>query len=253
MKRLGALVVIAIVLAGCSGDPARLVVGAGTTLVDSGVMAEVETAYEAAHPEVDVVIVAGDSGSLLRLGESGDVDVVITHAPALELESVARGATRTSAFTGRFVLVGPEGDPLTATAVVAAFAEIGDIGRTFVSRGDDSGTAEAERTIWAEAGIDPVGSPWYLVTGSGMGFTLQVADQRQAFTLVDEATWLSSRTRLVEVPLAEHPLLANAYSALTFHDEAIATAFASWIAGPDGFAVVDAATRSLFGASLYRP
>lgn len=253
--KVAALLLLCCLVAACSPNEQRLTVAAGTTLVDSGVMERVEAAYEADHPGVDVVVIAGASGTILALGRSGDADVVVSHAPGLEEQLLRQvpSATRLEAFASEFMLVGPEDGPARGiTDVVDAFRVVASEGAPFVSRGDDSGTAQAETTIWSTAGLQPSGQAWYTVTGSGMGFTLQVADQRKAYTLVDRATWVNANLSLVEIPLDRSPLLDNQYSVLMFDGDELAADFARWLAGEDGDAIVGEFTDDR-GRAIFRP
>lgn len=184
MKRgLVALVILAAAAAaGCSAQD-RVVVAAGTTLVDSGFIERVLEGLSATPASV----VATSSREAFALGSAGSAELLITHLPGAEQEFLAEhpGALQSPVFSSEFVLVGPPGETLETFDVVDAFRLIAAEGHAFVSRADGSGTAAKELELWRLAGIDPAGEPWYIETGQGMGFTLQVADQRDAFTLAE--------------------------------------------------------------------
>src|SRR5690606_10393994 len=138
---------------------------------------------------IDVKVIAVGTGAALRMGASGNADVVLVHAPEAERPYVESG----DLIEGRqvmhndFVLVGPPEDPAAVRAertIAAAMRAIGRRG-TFVSRGDQSGTHTQELSLWADAGIDPRTLERREETGQGMGATLNVADQRRAYTLTD--------------------------------------------------------------------
>jgi tungstate transport system substrate-binding protein len=115
-----------------------------------------------------------------------------------------------------FVVIGPPEDPakikgLTATEALRRIAETRS---PFVSRGDKSGTHALELTLWKQAGVEPRGS-WYVESGQGMGQTLGIANERQAYTITDRATYLAFRQRVTLPVLVEkdRPLL-NIYSVM---------------------------------------
>lgn len=121
----------------------------------------------------------------------------LAHAPAAEEGLVASGVTggRLLVMHNDFALVGPATDPAGlagAADLDAAMVALASGTAPFVSRGDDSGTHQRERALWADAGVGP-GGTWYLETGQGMGGTLQIADERQGYTLADRATFLATQ------------------------------------------------------------
>jgi tungstate transport system substrate-binding protein len=69
--------------------------------------------------------------------------------------------------------------------------------------------------IWRLTGIAPRGEPWYLSSGAGMGTTLTMAHEKQAYTLTDIATYLTMQARL-QLPLLYEgdPILRNQHGAI---------------------------------------
>jgi len=254
--------VCALVLAAC-GQPgsARIVVAAGTTIVDSGLVEGVVAAYRDVHPDAPrFSVVAAGSTEVLALGERGAADVLISHLPDAEERFLAAhpDAIARPVFASRFLLVGPPGQTIVSPGmdVSEAFAAIARRGATFVTRADESGTNAKERAIWAAAGIEPSGS-WYVETGLGMGHTLQVADQRNAFTLAEEGAFRAARhLGLVEIPVADPAgVLVNPYRAIAVDPQTrpVAADFVHWLATDEGRAAVLAVDDRLFGAPVYRP
>ncbi len=144
---------------------------------------------------IAVRVVAQGTGQALETGRRGDVDVVFVHARNLEEQFVADGygVERVDVMYNDFVIVGPGDDPAgiaEAESAAGALAAIAAAEVPFASRGDDSGTHVAERTLWAAAGVEPAGG-WYRETGSGMGPTLNTASQMNAYALTDRGTWLT--------------------------------------------------------------
>ncbi len=261
MRRRAAAVLLVLAAAcGPSGD--RVLVAAGTTLVDSGLLDAVVADYEAENPGVEVSVVGEATAQVLELGRRGGADLLITHAPAAEQAFVdeGRAARVVELLQSRFALVGPPGrvSDLDGLDPGAAFAAIAGQGWDFVTRADGSGTHEREREVWDLAGVAPDGEPWYVATGQGMGLTLQVADQRGAFTLAEEGSFLAAGdvVTLAAVDLAPSNLLANPYRAIVVEggeEQEAAGAFVDWLLSSDGRAAIERANEELFGREIYSP
>lgn len=135
------------------------------------------------------------TGEALKMGENGDVDIVLVHAKASEEEFVANGfgVERFQVMYNDFVVIGPT-EPIAATDdIESVFKAIQDEQLTFVSRGDDSGTDKKEKGIWKKLEIDPSQNPNYLESGQGMGATITMADEKNAYCLTDRGTWLKMK------------------------------------------------------------
>jgi tungstate transport system substrate-binding protein len=157
-------------------------------------------------------------------------------------------------FASEFFIVVDSSIPLIAGSVEEALSSIATRSLPFMSRDDGSGTNAAELTAWQSAGIDPSGEPWYFRTGTGMGSTLQVADQRHATTLTEHGSFLASESVLSLVRV-ENTALDNPYD-LTVVDPGgnpAASTFAVWLASPDGAVVITNANQKLFGEQVYEP
>jgi tungstate transport system substrate-binding protein len=254
VKRLVSALVL--VLTACAGaQDHRLIVAAGTTLVDSGILEDVVEAFEAEHPNVELSVVGESTSQVLQLGRLGGADVMITHGPELEAQFVEDGlaARYELVFVSSFVVVGPP-DGLAGGPVVDALTAIAGNAYPFVSRADGSGTHEAEQALWAAAAIDPVGQPWYLETGQGMGLTLQVADQRNAYTLAELGSYLTAAATLSLRPLAVPDLPPNPYHLIVVASSpelATAETFLDWLTGPAGRAAIEQANLNQFGRVVY--
>ncbi|MEL7105274.1 MAG: substrate-binding domain-containing protein [Pseudomonadota bacterium] len=167
--------------------------------------------------EIDV-FVAG-TGRALRLGQAGDVDAVLVHAPAAEADFIAAGHApyRRQIMYNTFVLVGPADDPAgiaAATNAAHALRAIADARAPFVSRGDESGTHLRELAVWDAAGRQPDGT-WYRSVGAGMGTALNIAVGMGAYILTDKASWLNFANQSDLAVLFEgDPALINQYAYL---------------------------------------
>ncbi len=171
----------------------------------------------------EIKVIAVGTGQALKLGENGDADLLVVHAPDKEKAFVEAGfgIDRQPFMYNEFVVVGPASDPAkvkTAETAVAAFTDIARAGiagkAKFASRGDNSGTHFKEQGLWKAANLKPEGE-WYLSTGSGMGATLNTAVGMNAYTLSDSSTWLkfANKQNLVSV-FSGDPVLFNQYSVI---------------------------------------
>lgn len=255
MRRIGVAILLLPVIAACSGGT-RVIVASGTTLVDSGFLDAVIGVYEAEHPGVDVSVVGDATSRALELGRRGSADLLITHAPGQEQKFVAEGraAEYTPFVNSRFVILAPPGSGLNGTPE-QILGEIARRGFPFVTRADGSGTNAKELELWADAGIDPKGRSWYLETGQGMGFTLQVADQRGAATLAELGAYRAAAPSLSLEPVSsDDPRLTNPYHLIVVagaENQAAAADLADWLVSPDGRAAGAAVNKTLFGDTVY--
>lgn len=135
------------------------------------------------------------TGEALKMGENGDVDIVLVHAKASEEEFVANGfgVERFQVMYNDFIVVGPT-EPIAHTDdIESVFKTIQEEQLTFVSRGDDSGTDKKEKGIWKKLELDQTQNPNYLESGQGMGATITMADEKGAYCLTDRGTWLKMK------------------------------------------------------------
>ena len=176
----------------------RLRMSTTTSTENSGLLSVLLPPFEKKYAcKVDVVAVG--TGKALKLGEAGDVDVVFVHARTLEDKFMASGfgVNRRDVMYNDFVLLGPPGDPAgvgKAKSASDAFRAIAAKGGSFISRGDDSGTHQKEKEVWASAGIVPRGA-WYIEAGQGMGEVITMATEKRGYTLSDRGTYIAFRKK----------------------------------------------------------
>jgi tungstate transport system substrate-binding protein len=168
---------------------------------------------------VPLATVIGPSGQILHAAAQGDLDVVLTHAPALEAKFLGSGAAeeRCPLVISRFVVVGPPSDPAGVRAArdaSDAFRIIAAHSATFISRGDSSGTNEREVAVWRLAGLAPwqPGHAWYLESGTDQTTTLRLADERHAYALADLPTLATLRDLAIRPLFGGDTILVNRYS-----------------------------------------
>ena len=226
-----------------------LVLATTTSTENSGLLEKLLPPFEEKF-RVRVRVVAVGSGAALKLGERGDADVLLVHAPEAEEAFVAagHGVNRRGFMYNDFVLVGPQTDPAGikgVTEVVKALFRVGEKGALFVSRGDDSGTDQKEKSLWREAGVTGFG-PWYKEIGRGMAETLTVADEMRAYTLSDRATYLALGSKIALAVLVEGDArLRNPYSVIAVnparHPDANylgAMQLIAWVTSPAGQTII---------------
>ncbi len=244
------------------GEPGRSAIQVGTTTsaYDSGLLEALGQAFEATNPEYEIRFFAVGTGQALEMGRRGDVDLVLAHAPAAEQEFVSggHGWRRRPIMRNDFVLAGPPEDPAGirgAEDVLSALQLIAAGGGPFVSRGDQSGTHARERSLWMWAGVSPEPA-WYREVGQGMGATLLIAGEQQAYTLTDRATLTITgpATHLAEL-FADDPLLENVYAAIEVRaaaNPAGACALSEWLGSAEGSRLIES-FRPGGGEALFTP
>jgi tungstate transport system substrate-binding protein len=227
-----ALAVMVMLLAGIVGcgekteqpvERTELILATTTSTQDSGLLDEWVPMFEAENP-YSVKVIAVGSGQAMEMGRNGECDVMLVHSPAAEEQMVADGYAidRNAVMHNNFIIVGPASDPAgikSAATADEAFTKIAEAQQPFISRADDSGTNTKELAIWKKAGIEPSGT-WYVETGKGMGDTLRVASEQQAYTLSDDATYLALQDDLeLEILFEGDPILYNNYHVMNVSPE----------------------------------
>jgi len=201
----------------------RLRVATTTSLYDSGLWGYLEPMFEEEY-DVELDVMYAGTGKAIELGERGDVDAIAVHSKSREEQFVTDGygVQRTPFAYNYFLIVGPAADPagIKNLSPEEAFTKLMETGSgSFVSRGDDSGTHTNEKTIWAGAGYDYEtvrnAGAWYIEAGTGMGPTLMMTSEKQAYTLTDTSTYLTYKGNLELVPIVDKgDILLNVYSAI---------------------------------------
>lgn len=254
--------ILAAVLALPAGAGERLRLSTTTSTENSGLLKVLLPPFEKANG-VQVDVIAVGTGKALKLGESGDVDVVLVHDPGLEERFVAGGfgVDRRAVMHNDFVVVGPREDPAGlrgAPSAVEAFKRLAAGKAPFISRGDESGTHQKEKALWKQAGLKPAGA-WYRETGQGMGEVLQMANEKRGYALADRGTYIAWERKLELAILSEGDAqLFNPYSVIAVNPakapharHALARKFIDYLTGPEGQKVI--AGFQLEGKQLFFP
>lgn len=210
----------------------RLKVATTTSLYDTGLWGYLEPMFEEEY-SVGLDILSLGSGTAFEYAKRGDVDVLTIHDKPNELKFIADGygVERVPFAYNYFLIVGPASDPAGIKGMnpEEAFEKLMDTGGgSFVFRGDNSGTHSKEKAIWTAAGFDyetvREAGAWYIEAGRGMGATLQMASEKQAYTLTDMGTYLSYKSKLELVPIVDKgSILLNVYSVIAINPEKVTT------------------------------
>jgi tungstate transport system substrate-binding protein len=265
----GLLIISALTLGACApAKPAtpNLILATTTSTQDSGLLDVLIPLFET-ESGYTVQTVAVGSGQAMKMGEEGNADVLLVHAPGSEVTFMENGFGKDRALVmhNDFILVGPAADPagVRGLAAVDALKAISARSATFVSRGDDSGTYKAELGLWKKADFDPKvsASVWYLETGQGMGPSLTIASEKGAYILTDRATYLANRDHLQLDILVEgdHALL-NVYHVMTVNPQKWdqvnydgAVAFSKFLTDPETQEIIGTFGVDKYGQPLFQP
>ena len=243
-----------------------LMMATTTSTEDTGLLDYLQPLFKE-DTGIDLQWTAVGTGEALKMGEDGQVDVVLVHAKASEEEFVANGfgVERFSVMYNDFVVVGPA-EPLEKTDDVAAFfGAVNDQQLPFVSRGDDSGTDKKEKKIWEGLGIDPSANPNYMESGQGMGATLTMANEKEAYCLTDRGTWLkqsmdSENEYTLEIICEGGKELLNQYGVIAVNPEKYpevnneaANAFIEWITSDKVQKLIAEYGVEEYGQALFTP
>lgn len=242
----------------------NIILSTTTSTQDSGLLDVLVPLFEKKSGH-SVKTVSVGTGQALELAAKGEADVALVHAPSLEKKYVADGKllNRRLVMYNDFILLGPASDPAQVKSTKSsaeAMKRIAASASRFVSRGDNSGTHNLEKSLWKQAGIEPKGA-WYIESGQGMGATLGIANDRNGYTITDRATYLAFRKRVTLAILLEgdRPLL-NIYSVMEVNpangpriNVAGGKTFADFMVAPETQAVIKSFGVEKFGQPLFIP
>ncbi|MCL6477830.1 MAG: substrate-binding domain-containing protein [Peptococcaceae bacterium] len=235
--------------------------------IDAGIVDVLEREFEKKTGIVVRHIGAG-TGETLKIAKGGSVDLVMVHARALEEQFVAEGygTRRYDLMYNDFVIMGPPADPAKIRgekSAAEALKKISQAEARFVSRGDMSGTHVKELEVWEKAGIKPAG-PWYRVYekgAEGNAKTLKYADEQQAYTIIDRATYLTMKKDLkLEVLVEKDELLLNYITLIPVNPQkfpsvkyAEAMKFVEWLTSVEGQTIIRDFGKDKYGSPLFFP
>lgn len=263
---------ILFLLVGCTSPSApeaptnpEIILATTTSTQDSGLLDALIPGFQE-QTGYTVKTVAVGTGAALKMAEEGNADVLLVHAPAAEKELMEAGwgKDRLLVMHNDFVIVGPMDDPAGIggmSVVVEAFQKIADASADFITRGDDSGTNKKEISIWNQAAANPKGQNWYIDSGQGMGATLTITSEKQAYTLTDRATYLANQENLeLEILVEGDAALLNVYHVMTVSPDKWpesnyegALAFSKFMTASETQAIIAEFGVEKFGQPLFFP
>ena len=251
----------------------RLIVSTTTSLYDTGLLDAIEEKFEE-NRAIDLCFISVGTGLAIEHAKKGDADMLLVHAPSAEYAFLKEGygVCRKIIAYNFFLIAGPTEDPaeirnLNVTQALAKIVKAGRNGNVFwVSRGDDSGTHVKEKTLWALAGFNWTvlrGEGWFMESGSGMGKTLLLAEERNAYTLADVATYLKYRSEehiTLEALVSEGKELINVYSAIAVNSEKVPTVnfrdsitFIKFLTSPECQTLIGEYMKDVYEQNLFSP
>ena len=265
-RRLIIAVTASLAFAGqASAQDKSIVVASTTSTQDSGLFSHILPMFKA-KTGIDVKVVAQGTGQALDTARRGDADVVFVHARPAEEKFLSEGfgVKRYPVMYNDFVLIGPKADPAGIKGskdIVAALGAIKAKGADFISRGDKSGTHQAEINLWKVAGVD-IGKdkgPWYKEIGQGMGAALNTASASNAYVLADRGTWLSFKNRGdLAISVEGDKRLFNQYGVMLVNPEKhpsvkkdLGQQFIDWLVSAEGQKAI--AEYKINGEQLFYP
>ncbi|HNQ30813.1 MAG: PBP superfamily domain protein [Methanoregulaceae archaeon PtaB.Bin009] len=286
---LSALIISGAFFAGCTtttpsqttpvqtqpAERTKVLLATTTSLYDTGLLEYLKPMFDEKY-NVDLLITSQGTGKAIEIATRGDCDILAVHSPSQEQAFMdgGHGVNRRCFAYNYFIIVGPASDPAGIKGMKPedAFKKLIDQGKagtagvSFASRGDNSGTHSAEKNIWKAAGynyttdIQKSGN-WYIEAGRGMGETLQLASEKQAYTLTDEGTYLAYKGNLGLVPVIEQgDILLNVYSVITVYTPtqpsekiAMANNFVNFLISPEIQTAIGEFGKEKYGKNLFTP
>lgn len=233
-----------------------------TSVNDSGLMEYLTPMFEADTGYILDVVSQG-TGQAIQTGKDGNADILLIHAKAAEEEFVSTGygLERVGIMYNYFVIVGPKSNPANISKgdnAGAAFKKISETKSNFVSRGDDSGTNKKELTLWESITVKPEGD-WYISAGKGMGDVLLMANEKDAYTITDKATYLSMKDKLdLEIVVDASDDLKNQYTVIEVNPDKLeginkegADAYLNWITSEKVLDLINKFGIDEYGEALF--
>ena len=243
----------------------NLILATTTSTQDSGLLDVLVPLFQE-QSGYTVQTIAVGSGEAMKMGEEGNADVLLVHAPSSEVAfmDAGNGTDRFLVMHNDFIIVGPAADPAGIkgkTSAVDAFKAIFESGASFITRGDDSGTHKKELALWKSASMDPAGQPWYIETGQGMGASMIVASEKEAYILTDRATYLANKDNYkLDLLVEGDNSLLNVYHVITVNQSKWpkvnyegALAFAKFMTDPATQETIGEFGVDKFGQPLFYP
>jgi tungstate transport system substrate-binding protein len=265
---MGLMVALTLMMTFTAMAADKVLMMATTTSTDNTGLLDYLAPHFTKSTGIDLKWTSVGTGKALKMGENCDVDVLLVHAPPAEKAYVEKGfgINRREIMYNDFVIIGPKTDPagIKGKNVVDALGAIRTKGAVFASRGDNSGTNKKEISLWKSAGSAvPDKESWYVQTGQGMLATINIAAERNGYTMTDRGTYIKYADTMkgnppLKVLVEQDKILLNQYSVLAINPQrcpkakiALATAFSDWLAGAEAQGLIR--DFKLLGKALFVP
>ncbi|MCK5850742.1 MAG: substrate-binding domain-containing protein [Kiritimatiellae bacterium] len=233
-----------------------------TSTYETGLLDHIFPPFEKEH-NVKIHIISVGTGKAIKIAQNGNVDVILVHARKAEDKFISDGygVNRRDVMYNDFIILGPKKDPARIRGMknaAKALKTLAEKKAVFVSRGDDSGTHKKEKILWVKAKVTPKGS-WYLEAGQGMAATLRMADEKNAYVMVDRATYLFNKDKIRLKKIVENDkILLNPYGIIAVSPYKypktkykLAMALIAWVTSPRCQEMIKAYKKK--GSQLYKP
>lgn len=268
MVAVCAMMALALMVAFPAAAADKVLMMATTTSTDNTGLLDYLAPYFTKATGIELKWTSVGTGKALKMGENCDVDVLLVHAPPAEKAYVEKGfgVNRREIMYNDFVIIGPEADPagIKGENVTDALGAVRAKGAVFASRGDNSGTNKKEISLWKATGAAvPEKDAWYVQTGQGMLATINIAAERNGYTMTDRGTYIKYADTMkgnppLKVLVEQDKILLNQYSVLAINPQRcpkakidLATAFSDWLAGAEAQGLIR--DFKLLGKSLFVP
>jgi tungstate transport system substrate-binding protein len=262
------ILAICVFVSAPGAEEGKVLLMATTTSTDNTGLLDYLAPHFKSAAGIELRWTATGTGKALKLGENCDVDVLMVHAPAAEKKFVADGfgVDRREIMYNDFVIIGPAADEagIKDQSIKKALALLKEKQAVFISRGDNSGTHKKELSLWQAAGLPvPEKESWYVQTGQGMLTSINIAAERNGYTMTDRGTYIKYESNLkgnppLKILVEGDPALLNQYSVMAVnpkhcekvnHD--LAMQFIQWITGPEAQQLIK--DFKLLGKPLFTP
>ena len=229
-----------------------IIIHSTTSLENSGLLNVIEQVFENKF-EIDVRFISVGTGQAIRNAKNGDGDLLMVHSKQDEIKFVEEGygVERFEIMYNDFIIVGPTHDPAglrDAHDIIDAMQKLKLSKATFLSRDDNSGTHKKELFLWKLAKIKIKDhEKWYSKNGLGMGVTLNIASEMDAYTLSDRGTWLSFNNKnFLDILFEKDESLKNYYGIIAVNPKKFpfvkyedSMIFINWLLSEDGQSTIN--------------